>query len=170
MEFTEALPTEIDARLVMNWRNDPQTLKMFYHQTPKEWDSFYPEYCNEYFTNPDLFPLFGCINGQRVCFLRFNTYSDPSVSGRVVDIDINVDPQRRGQGIGKQAIQIAIEFLRENGYDAIVAEIKKQNTPSIRAFESAGFVYFDSRDRIVIDTQERVPILRYLFRLSNPAV
>jgi hypothetical protein len=31
-------PIEIDAKLIIQWRNDPETLRMSYHSQPKRWE------------------------------------------------------------------------------------------------------------------------------------
>lgn len=37
---------EEDATLIMEWRNDPDTLRMSIHTQPKMWDTFYKEFIN----------------------------------------------------------------------------------------------------------------------------
>jgi N-acetylneuraminate synthase len=152
---------ESDAKLVMEWRNDPETLKMFYHSKPKYWDSFYYEYCNEYFKDVDLLPVFALFKGEKVGFLRFNKYKDDKIKGNVADIDINLSPQKRYLGLGAEIIKKGVYYLFNKGYETVVAEIKQINIASIRAFEKAGFLYFDSMDKKIKDTGEIFPIYRF---------
>jgi N-acetylneuraminate synthase len=152
---------ESDAKLVMEWRNDPETLKMFYHSKPKYWDSFYHEYCNEYFKDVELLPVFALFKGEKVGFLRFNKYKDDKIKGNIADIDINLSPKKRSLGLGTKIIKKGAYYLFNKGYETIVAEIKQINVGSIRAFEKAGFLYFDSMDKKIKDTGEIFPIYRF---------
>jgi len=164
IHLESAKKCESDARLVMTWRNDPETLKMFYHSQPKRWESFYTEYCTEYFTNPDLLPVFAYAEGETVGFLRFNAYEDAGIPGNVVDIDINLRPSKRGQGLGTEVLKRGVSHLFDKGYDAVIAEVKQMNIASIRAFEKAGFSYVDSMNKRIEDTGETVPIFRFMVR------
>ena len=155
---------ELDAKLVMEWRNDPETLKMFYHSKPKYWDSFYTEYCNEYFKDDELLPVFALFKGEKAGFIRFNKYRDDKIQGSVADIDVNLNPQKRGLGLGAECIRKGAYHLFDKGYETIVAEIKQINIASIRAFEKAGFLYFDSLDKKIKDTGEVFPIYRFTLR------
>ena len=41
--FERCYPIEDHAKQVMEWRNDPITLSMFYHREPKIWSDFWIE-------------------------------------------------------------------------------------------------------------------------------
>ncbi len=71
IRFECVRPCEEDARLVVQWRNDPETLRYSFHQEPKLWDDFYPEFIRDYFSHPLLPPLFILQNGDRVGFILF---------------------------------------------------------------------------------------------------
>ena len=162
-----ARPIESHARIMMEWRNDPETLRNSYHQTPKVWDTFYPYFLKHYFTHPDLPPLFVWENGKRVAFLRFQPAEDPLNASRICcDISINVAPESRGRGVGKKSIMLAIDFAKMQGIDDLYAEIKIENTPSQRAFEAVGFRYLGKEDKAVFDTGENVSIVCYMYQLT----
>ena len=109
-------PIEEHARLVMEWRNDPQTLSMFYHREPKVWDSFWPEFRDEYFADDTLPPFFVLDDCERAAFLRFQSITPPAeATSPCVDVSINVAPTARGRGLGTRALRTAKQ-LRSSWY------------------------------------------------------
>ena len=159
------------ARTILQWRNDPETLRMSFHQQPKEWESFYREFCEEYFNFPDLPPLFAWTNGQRVAFLRFRPVQHPlGKIRRCCDISINVLPAVRGKGVGTQILKEVQHWVRQQGYDDVYAEVKVENAPSRKAFEAAGFELIDEVEKEIFDTGESVVICRYLAPLREGVI
>ena len=160
-------PIESHARLIMQWRNDPDTLAMSFHTQPKQWESFYPEFINSYFAFPDLPPLFIWYEGQRVAFLRFTPVPDPvDRTRRCCDISINVAPQWRRKGIGQYILSEAKSWVAQQGYDDLYAMVKKENAISIKAFLHAGYTQLDDFLYTVPDTDEQIPICRFLAPLT----
>ena len=165
--FELANPAPEHARIVMEWRNDPETLAMFFHHEPKQWDGFREEFLREYFRHPDLPPLFALSNGERVAFLRFQPVPHPLDAGRrCCDISINVKPGRRGQGVGAAVLKAVQPVLRAEGIDDVLAEIRLENQASRHAFENADFHLLGEAEHLVSDTGERCRIARYLARLT----
>ena len=96
VQFECVQKCEDHARLIMGWRNDPETLRQSFHTEPKVWEEFYPEFLEEYFCFPDLPPLFALMGGERVAFLRFRPVAHPEdLNRRCCDISINVIPEKR---------------------------------------------------------------------------
>lgn len=159
---------EDDARLILQWRNDPETLRMSFHQTPKVWDRFYPEFSEEYFTFPDLPPLFACSGQERVAFLRMRPINHPLENGRrTCDISINVAPQWRNRGIGTLILKAVKLWVAQQGYEALYAEVKVENAASRKAFEAADFKALHEETKEVFDTGEKVAICRYMAELPR---
>lgn len=157
---------ESHARLIMDWRNDPVTLRMSFHDQPKEWKSFFEEFKNEYFAFPDLSPLFVVIGGKRVAFLRFKPVVHPAGSTRkCCDVSINVAPEFRGHGIGQASLKAVQSWLRQQGYEDLYAEVKTDNIASQKAFENAGFIKLRDVAKFIEDTGETVEICRYFVEL-----
>jgi sialic acid synthase SpsE/RimJ/RimL family protein N-acetyltransferase len=162
-------PCEEHARQVMNWRNDPQTLSMFYHNDPKVWETFWPEFRDEYFKFSHLPPLFVRNSGDRVAFIRFLPCRSPVGCGLAVDVSLNVAPAHRGRGHGAAAIRLAVEFLGcDTDFDTVVAEVRKKNVASHKTFLAAGFRKLDDTHHTVPETGEQCPIGRYIFDLTPP--
>lgn len=161
-------PVEDDARLVMAWRNDADSLAMSYHHEPKVWDSFWPEFRDGYFDEPMLPPMFVRADGERVAFLRYQPCRHPEgAGGRTVDVSINVAPEARGRGVGKSALPLGSEYLqRVADIDCIIAEVRIENERSRRAFLAAGFRLIGEAEKLVADTGERCRIVRYAHDLT----
>jgi ribosomal protein S18 acetylase RimI-like enzyme len=53
--------------------------------------------------------------------------------------DIIVDPEYRGQGIGKQLLDASLAFLNARGAPRVVLTTADRNAPALRLFENAGF-------------------------------
>ena len=161
-------PTEDHARLLMAWRNDPHTLAMSYHHEPKQWDTFWPEFCDTYFSDPSLPLLFVRAGNERVALLRYKPAHHPEqAGGRTVDVSINVAPAARGRGIGRAALVLGSDYLRRNaGVDSVLAEVRIENENSRRTFAAVGFRQIDETDKIVEDTAERCRIVRFIQDLT----
>lgn len=167
IEFECVRPLENHARTIMEWRNDPETLKMSFHSQPKVWDSFFTEFKETYFTFPDLPPLFAISKGKRVAFLRFRPVGHPEGKARrCCDISIAVDPSERGKGLGTQILKEACAWIKQQGYDDCLAEIKKENNASIKAFQQAGFQQLKDITKAVDELE--FPIHQFIARLSPP--
>lgn len=168
--FEFVRPIERDARLIMQWRNDPDTLRVSMHTQPKVWQTFYPEFLNSYFLFSDLPPLFILLNGERVAFVRLDPIEHPEkiTERRCVEISINVAPSFRNQGIGIATLKIVKEWIKKRGYDDLYAKIKIDNKASQKAFLAAGFKPLTDELFVVEDTGEKVAVHRYIARLTQP--
>lgn len=132
---------EDHALLIMEWRNDPLTRRMSYHSEPKFWDSFFQEF-QGYFSLPDLPPLFILFRGQRAAFVRFTLINHPEglLHRRCCEVSINVAPEFRNKGIATQALRQLKQWVYQQGWDDLYAEVKKENTISQQAFIKAGYI------------------------------
>jgi N-acetylneuraminate synthase len=165
--FELVRPSEHYARLIMGWRNDPQTLQMSFHTEPKVWPEFFTEFKNEYFTVPDLPALLAIYKGEPIAFIRFRPTENPlNPRRRCCELSINVSPSARGKGFGKKVLIEMQKFAALQGYDDIYAEIKKENEPSLRAFTAAGFTPLSDVAKYIEDTDETVLISRLIVHLT----
>lgn len=133
--------TEDAARLIMSWRNNPDTLANSFDSQPKQWPAFFTEYLEKYLTDPTLPCLFILQNGKRVGLIRFRRWSQLIDGKRACDISINVSPSDRGHGIAAPALVAATQLARAAGVEVVVADIKPHNKASARVFEQAGFSF-----------------------------
>lgn len=156
MELIPVQPTPQEAQLVMHWRNDPVTLAMSFHQEPKIWESFYPEFLASYFL-ADLPIWWGVVNAEKIGLARFRHYD----LIEACDIGIMIAPQARGQGYSTRLIQLATQSVHDLGWKTVIAEIKPVNSASIRAFEGAGYQFRDELWRKLPDLPDPILIKRY---------
>lgn len=160
-------PIEAHARLILAWRNDPDTRTASFHTELKPWDSFFPQFRRAYFAFPELPPFFVIENGQRVAFLRLEPVGHPAgLLRRCAKVSINVSPECRNKGIGRQSLLLAKEFLSSQGFDDIYAEIRVGNSASVKMFTHAGFLPLADAQIEVFETGESVSIHRLLAPLS----
>ena len=165
--LVEAEQTEDSALIVMQWRNDPETLEMFYHHEPKIWPDFHQEYIHTYFEGPlELVPLFGTIQGVKVAFLRFGNI-DPVAGWNqpACDISINIAPEHRGKGYGALAITEACKLLSAKGIGSIHAEVRIRNISSAKSFEKAGFKNLGSEIITIPHSGEVAEIYKFAINL-----
>ena len=165
-----AAPIESDARLVMKWRNEVHTRAMSYHTDCYAWEEFWPAYRDRYFVFKELPPLFACVRGERMGFLRFRPYDfHLSHARRTSDIGINIAPEWRGQGYGTAIIRAATSRLFELGFEQVVAEIRPENSSSQHAFARAGYILMDYTARRFDELAEPIEVYRYI-ALRSPVV
>lgn len=159
---------EAVAALVMDWRNDPDTLAASYHREVKTWKGFWPEFrslCESH--GGRLAPLLALIDGRRASFVYFRPVAHPQqLAGQCVDISINIAPHERGKGLGSRIIDAACERLSTLGIDSVVAEARVENAASIKAFTSAGFENLGHTEKLIEDTGEKCAIVRMVRELT----
>lgn len=164
--FELCAPIEAHAQQVMAWRNDPTTLAMFYHHAPKTWETFWPEYCEAYFQHT-IVPVFALYQGQRVAFVKVDPAPHPTgLAGKCVGISINLAPEHRGKGLAKQVLLAVDSYLKRQGVDSIVAEVRVENTPSLKAFTGAGYQSLGETTHLIEDTGENAAIERFVKELT----
>ncbi|MFP4322565.1 MAG: GNAT family N-acetyltransferase [Anaerolineales bacterium] len=161
-----AAPTLADAEQVLHWRNDPLTRQMSFHQTPKRMPNFFDEFCDIYFVDTRLPPLFGVVGDEKVGFLRFRAYDNalPAGLARACDIGVMIAPEWRGRGYGTQLVTLGTVFIHQQGWPVVVAEIREQNPASEALFAKAGYIYIDDHQRMIHDLPEPVAVKRYVHR------
>jgi N-acetylneuraminate synthase len=160
-----ALPTEADARRAMAWRNDPHTRLMSFHREPRLWDDFWADYLRWMSEAPG--PVFAWSGGLRVGFLRFASMEPlQGAADRWVVISINIAPEARGRGMGLACLVAAEPLLGRAGVSGVYAEVRTENTASMRMFEAAGYASLGEAVKHV-DTGEAAAIVRYLRSLDG---
>ncbi len=166
--FEKASLKEDDAKLILTWRNDPETLSMFFHSQPKTFEEFWKQYQTEYFDAAIPDPVFILVGGERSGFLRFRRSNHPrGWPKRVVDISINIAPEKRKRDIGLLALQKADEYASQGGIESIYAEIREKNIASQTLFLKAGYTSLGLSIKLIEDTGERCSIHRMIKEISG---
>jgi len=167
LSFETVLPIEEHARIIMEWRNDPETLQMSFHPQAKKWQSFWDTFEADFFNTAQLTPLFVLCEGKRVAFIRFRQTGHPEGLDRhVEEISINVAPSFRGKGIGTAALKQVCQWVKQQNVDDLYAEIKEENRASHQAFKKAGYSSLGERKKYIEDTGSIYTIHSYLLPLT----
>ena len=127
---------------IFNWRNNPESRKMFLITRKVSWDEH-----KEWFKNSLLNPrkvLLICYDEikEKVGIVRFDIENTQTL------ISINLNPSKRGRGLSRQCLTESIKFFISN-YNLngkIVAIIKEENIRSIKSFKSSGFILTNKKN------------------------
>lgn len=118
------------------WANDPLYIEMSATGGTIPLDTFARLFAHQLYDDDILLLVIEGIGGDRgVPIGRVRIDADGAIS-------IYIAGGFRGRGLAARAITGAVEFARERlGIETVVARIRCENTPSLRAFEAAGFDY-----------------------------
>ena len=126
-----------DCDMYFEWVNDPEVRANSFNSaliTREEHDNWFNDVLNN--AAYSLF-VFQDHQGNYVGQVRLE-----KINSLEAEISVSVAAANRGNGISKEMLKTSSDaFLQENGGFKIIANIKKNNTSSIHAFEKAGFVY-----------------------------
>jgi RimJ/RimL family protein N-acetyltransferase len=120
--------TADDARLLFQWRNDPQTRAASLDSEPVAWED-HVGWLDRVLADPARALYVADDDRGALGTVRLDAGDGAAV------VSITIAPDRRGEGLATPLVAAACE--RAGG--PVVAIIKPTNTPSIRAFEQAGF-------------------------------
>lgn len=162
-----ARPIEEDAKVAFLWRNDPITRSMSFHTEPQSWEDFLKTYLQRSFSVPSLPPLFAIHENRRVAFIFFEASNSLNQSSRkCCTLSINLDPEYRSKGLGTLVLKEVQNWVRERGYDTLLGEIKAENSPSLKAFEKAGFKQLEERKKKISGIEKPFHIFIYGVELT----
>lgn len=140
--------TQADSAEIFAWRNDAQTRRMSHTIDIVAWEAHHAWFTATLADSGRCLLMCtsvteesGVVEIEKLAAVRFDLREEVAL------ISINVNPERRGAGIGKHCLQCALNFLKErhSRIRIITAEIKVHNSISIRIFEALGFVYQETR-------------------------
>lgn len=131
--LTFRFPIEADAKLYFEWANDPDVRNNAHNKEPILWESHVKWFSKKLQSNSLMFVFFDGITpvGQIRIDHEFS----------IGYIDISVDRAFRGRGLGLIMLKAVTALIRKIKLNAVIAEIKQTNTPSIKVFKAAGFAY-----------------------------
>lgn len=121
---------ERDARILFEWRNDPLTRANSRNSEQVPW-GHHVAWFRSTLTNPDRHLLIAEIAGTAVGTVRFDrTHSEGH------EVSYTTAPQFRGKGLMKRILLQACGGVS----GPVIAEIKRDNLPSISVARACGFV------------------------------
>lgn len=125
--------THQDAQLLYKWRVESEEETPWWNGTPITWET-HLQWLTPRIDSPLVHIWILQEEGQPVGEMRLDSNGEAT---------IELVEEKRGQGLGAQALQWLCEQAVSLGHSRVKASIDDQNTPSIRAFEKAGFEYRD---------------------------
>lgn len=124
-----------DIDKMFEWRNHPDIRRQSFNTDPISWDE-HEKWFKIKINNPDSKIYIAYSGDDEIGSIRFEN------KGNVIKVSIMLNPSFIGKGFGSEIIRSAVgKYLTEQqkGNNHIVAEIKKENIASIKAFQKAGF-------------------------------
>ncbi len=124
-----------DCKLIWEWRNDAATRK---NSLKSEYVPYteHKKWFKDSLLDRNRKILIVIKNRKPVGVVRFDRLSETES-----EIDINIAPEHRGIGIGKQALLKSCSYIfKMQDIKKIIANIKMENKKSIKAFTNAGFI------------------------------
>ena len=117
-----------DAKILLEWRNDPETRKQSINTEEVPLNK-HIEWLGASLVNPNRKLLIAVLGEQNIGTVRLDTEEPYS------EISWTVAPSSRGKGLGTKMVKAAVEFFN----CPIKAKIKTDNIGSIRLAENSGF-------------------------------
>ncbi len=136
--------TNVDIRLrnakisdiddLFKWRNDPVVRKNFFNTNPVSWDE-HKKWFEVKSQDADTTIYMAHYGENKIGSIRFENKSE------AIKLSVMLNPDFLGKGLGAEVIRLAAKkFMSEKETrKPLIAEIKKDNITSIKAFQKAGF-------------------------------
>lgn len=119
---------------MFSWRNHPDIRKNFFDATPVSWET-HEKWFRE--KNNDIGSAIYMVyyRANKIGSIRFESKEN------TIKTSVMLNPDYIGKGFGAEIIRIGTDrFIKEKSpTKPIIAEIKKENIQSIKAFQKAGF-------------------------------
>ncbi|MDR2744307.1 MAG: ribosomal protein S18-alanine N-acetyltransferase [Desulfovibrio sp.] len=121
------------------------------------------EQCRRAFTQP-FFSAFGLMRGAGlVAYVSvYHTASELEI------LNLAVSPPERRQGLGRRALDMALQVARKMGIERATLEVRAGNYPAISLYRSCGFDKVAVRPHYYSDTGEDALIYVCRLRSSSP--
>lgn len=119
---------------LFKWRNHPVIRSKSFNTDPIPWIE-HEKWFETKSNDPDTTIYMACCGGDKIGSIRFEKRWD------AIRVSVMLNPAFLGKGLGSKLIRLGTErFINDRKPDKpIIAEIKKDNTASVKAFQKAGF-------------------------------
>lgn len=123
-----------DVKDLFVWRNHPEVRKNSFNTNPISWDEHKKWFWTK-IKDQNVTIYIAYYRKNKVGSIRFE------VKDNVIRVSVMLNPAFLGRGIGSEIIRLGTEkFISEKRpKKSLIAEIKKDNITSIKAFQKAGF-------------------------------
>jgi len=144
-KITTAPATLEDSRPLFEWRNDPITREMFFDQNKISWED-HQKWFSSTLKNSNRLIVIGTVENKKIGMVRFDIDSE---NNKNAAISLNINPNHRGQKLAPQLL-LASEKHTPKQVTTLIAEIKSENTASIKSFQKAEFTFKLEQNKNVI--------------------
>jgi len=119
---------------LFKWRNHPVIRENSFNTEPVSRDE-HERWFQRKIKDQNSQIYIACFDDNKIGIVRFDE------TGDVIKVSVMLNPDYFGKGLGSEIIRLGAErFIREkNPCKPVIAEIKKDNTVSIKAFQKAAF-------------------------------
>jgi RimJ/RimL family protein N-acetyltransferase len=128
------LVRESDRRLLFEWADDPVARAASFHSAAISWEDHARWFAERLQDRQSVIYIGENTSDEAVGLVRFQ------IKGENAVLSVNVAPEFRGQGWGRELIAFSINSLvRERSVRRVDAFVKPDNRASVRLFEASGF-------------------------------
>ena len=123
-----------DINDIFEWRNHPDIRKNFFNQELLSWEE-HEKWFMAKLKDPDVTAYMAYYKKEKIGTIRFES------NEYVIKTSVMLNPLFLGKGFGSQVIKLGVEkYIKEKKpKKSLIAEIKKDNITSIKAFQKAGY-------------------------------
>lgn len=151
---------EADRQTLWEWANDPEVRRQSFNQDYIPWENHVEWFAGKYNDSHCVWYIVLDEAGAPAGVVRFDR-----AANEMVEVHITVAPEKRGQGVGAEALRLACARVQEETtYTEVLANIMVKNVASQRAFENAGF---EPVTRLSIDGFDMIVMTKVLVAASG---
>ncbi|KKI88842.1 hypothetical protein WQ54_29210 [Bacillus sp. SA1-12] len=90
--------------------------------------------------NPEGSQLVALVNGQVAGYLGFHQPTPLKTNQHVMEIDLAVDPDYQGKGIGRKLLETYMQLAIEKGIYKLSLRVLATNADAIQFYKKCGFI------------------------------
>lgn len=136
IEIRAARDTPEDRRFVWEVNNDPSVRERAINTDSIPWEE-HVEWYADVMSDPNRLLFVTQYGGQDCGVVRYDLDDEATEA----EITIALQDEFRGKHIGRSVIELtASSILERGGVETVVAHVRPDNPPSLKAFRSAGYV------------------------------
>jgi ribosomal protein S18 acetylase RimI-like enzyme len=99
----------------------------------------------------------------RVGFLDYLVLADVNNDDLYI-AEIAIDPETRGQGLGRLVINKVLNHAKHKGFKRVVLDADFRNNGALKLYESIGFRIFDKKSSKIFDSNRGMYNLEYILK------